>query len=114
MTLLSVRNAILPLLLLTLIGCASVGRQFPSNEVKQIQIGVTSQDDILQIFASPWRTGLEDGMTTWTYGHYQYKVFGDPNTKDLVVRFDKQGKVVSYTYSATAGLPEKGKTGERP
>ncbi len=100
-------NVMLALLLLSLIGCANAGRQFPSAEVSQIQIGTTIRDDILRFFGSPWRTGIEDGMTTWTYGHYQYKIFGEPYSKDLVVRFDKQDKVISYTYSETADLPQQ-------
>lgn len=98
-------NTLLALLVVSLLGCANVGRQFPSDEVTQIHIGSTSQADILRIFGSPWRTGIEDGMTTWTYGQYQYKIFGEPNSKDLVVRFDKHDMVISYTYSESVDSP---------
>ena len=82
--------------------CATVGKPFPSEAVGRIKIGETSRDEINVFFGPPWRTGIEDGLQTWTYGHYNYSFFGQPSTKDLVIRFNDQGTVVSYTYSATA------------
>lgn len=82
-------------------GCATVGRPFPVGPVKQIAIGETTKEQIRADFGEPWRTGLEDGATTWTYGHYRYSLFNPAMTRDLVVRFDKVGKVSSYTFNST-------------
>jgi len=88
--------------LLALAGCATVGREFPVGPVKMIKIGETTQEEIRQMFGEPWRTGIEDGRKTWTYGRYRYSAFGPAQTRDLVVRFGKQGKeVVSYSFNST-------------
>lgn len=53
------------------------------------------------MFGEPWRTGIEDGKRTWTYAHYRYSLFGPEQTRDLLVRFDDEGNVVSYSYNTT-------------
>ena len=82
-------------------GCATIGHEFPAAQVAGIRIGETTQNDIFTTFGTPWRTGIENGMKTWTYGHYQYSLFSDASTEDLVVRFDKAGTVASYTFNTT-------------
>ncbi len=47
------------------------------------------------------RVGIEDGLRTWTYGRYRYRLFGRARTEDLVLRFDAQGVVASYTFNTT-------------
>jgi hypothetical protein len=86
---------------LFLSACANVGRNFPSEQVDGIQIGKTTQAEIQEMFGSPWRVGVEDGLRTWTYGKYKYKLFGQSASKDLVVRFDKNNVVVSYSFNTT-------------
>ncbi len=92
----------LALILLTAVaGCFTVGHDFPMDQVGAIKIGKTTQDDIRAMFGSPWRVGMEDGQRTWTYGKYVYSAFSETKTRDLVIRFDDQGKVVSYTFNTT-------------
>jgi len=86
--------------------CATVGRDFPAESVSQIEIGKTTQADIEKLFGKPWRTGIENGEPTWTYGKYKYTLGGKTSTRDLVVRFDKNNVVSSYTFSTTE--PEGG------
>jgi hypothetical protein len=86
---------------LALASCLTVGRPFPVESVREIQIGKTTQDDVRTRFGAPWRTGIEDGQRTWTYGHYRYAALGTTRTRDLVVRFDDKGTVVSYTFNST-------------
>jgi hypothetical protein len=69
--------------------------------VPSISIGETTRDDVRRAFGTPWRTGLEDGQRTWTYARYRYSILGAAQTRDLVVRFDEQGRVVSYTFNST-------------
>ncbi|MFK5927538.1 MAG: hypothetical protein QM483_12980 [Desulfuromusa sp.] len=89
-------------ILLSLVSCATVGREFPVGPVAMIKIGETTLEEIQQMFGQPWRIGIEDGQKTWTYGHYRYATFGPDQTRDLVVRFDQQGKrVASYSFSST-------------
>jgi outer membrane protein assembly factor BamE (lipoprotein component of BamABCDE complex) len=87
--------------LVVLSGCATIGHDFAATEVPKIQIGKTTQTDIMSMFGSPWRTGMEDGKQTWTYGKYHYSLFEDASAQDLVVRFDSKGAVTSYTYNTT-------------
>jgi hypothetical protein len=82
-------------------GCATVGHDFPAHNVNQIQIDETTREDIRAMFGEPWRTGVEDGKSTWTYGKYRWSVFGDAETSDLVVRFNDDGKVSSFVYNTT-------------
>jgi len=82
-------------------GCATIGYDFPVAPVQQIVIGQTTQQDVQRLFGNPWRTGLEDGRTTWTYGYYKYKMFGRARSRDLVVRFNDRNVVSSYTFNST-------------
>jgi len=88
-------------LILLLSACATVGRNFSTEHVRDIQIGKTTQSDVEAMFGQPWRVGIEDGRPTWTYGRYHYSAFGQARTKDLVVRFDAENIVRSYTFSST-------------
>ena len=89
------------LLLLWLAGCASAGRDFPTHPVNDIRRGETDRSEIREMFGPPWRVGSENGQTTWTYGKYRYRLFGETSTTDLVIRFDDSGKVSSYTFNTT-------------
>ncbi|MCW8895449.1 MAG: outer membrane protein assembly factor BamE [Sulfurimonas sp.] len=87
--------------LLTLGGCARVGQDFKEHRVEQIKIGQTTQSDIINMFGQPWRKGIENGVTMWTYGRYTYRLIGETDTKDLIIKFDKDAKVKSYTFNET-------------
>ena len=87
--------------ILTLAGCATVGRDFATHNVDEITVGETTRADIQALFGEPWRTGVEDGKRTWTYGKYRWSAFGDAETTDLVVRFNEDGTVSSYVYNTT-------------
>jgi len=84
-----------------LTGCFTVGQEFAGSRVPEIKIGQTTKQEITDIFGTPWRTGREDGKTTWTYGIYKYSLFGPADTQDLLIRFDNQGIVRSYTFGTT-------------
>jgi hypothetical protein len=86
---------------LALLGCFTVGRAFPVAPVSRIEIGATTQRELLETFGEPWRTGLEDGQETWTWGQYRYAAFGTTRTRDLVVRFDDRDVVTSYSFSSS-------------
>ena len=87
--------------LVTFGGCARVGYDFNANKVQKIKIGETTQNEIVVMFGQPWRKGIDNGVTMWTYGRYTYRLIGETDTKDLVVKFDKDGKVKSYTFNET-------------
>lgn len=93
-------SGIIALFLLTS-GCATVGHEFPAGQVSTIKIGQTTQNDIYTTFGVPWRTGLDNGMKTWTYGNYYYSLFSDGSTEDLVIKFDNRGVVASFVFNTT-------------
>jgi len=82
-------------------GCATVGHDFPADQVEKIQIGKTTREEIRSMFGEPWRVGLEDGLETWSYGTYRYAMFSEKDAKDLVVRFSADNVVESYTFNTT-------------
>lgn len=84
-----------------LTGCATIGHAFPADRVSAIKLEETTQDDIYATFGAPWRTGLDNGMRTWTYGHYRYSIFSEGSTEDLVIKFDRRGVVTSYVFNTT-------------
>lgn len=83
------------------LGCLSVGQDFAVDRVPDLAIGETTRSDVERLFGSPWRTGIEDGKTTWTYGHYRYSLFSPAKTRDLVVRYDDDGVVRSFGFNST-------------
>ena len=94
------RTLFFSLCALILAGCATAGKDFNVRMVPQIQLHQTTRAQIEQMFGPPWRTGVEDGKQTWSYGTYKYGM-GDTQSRDLVVRFDKNGTVVSYTFNSS-------------
>lgn len=86
---------------LLLPGCMTVGYPFPSGQVSVIHIGETSQNDIFTTFGTPWRTGLDNGFKTWTYGDYTYNLIGESSSEDLVIKFDKRNIVSAFTYNTS-------------
>lgn len=78
-------------------GCMpSVGRPFPVKQVRQLEIGTTTKAEVRKMFGDPWRTGIEDGFRTYTYGEYSVN-----KTRDLVIRFDDKDLVKSYSFSSS-------------
>jgi outer membrane protein assembly factor BamE (lipoprotein component of BamABCDE complex) len=86
---------------LSLSGCASIGHEFPAGQVQSIRIGESTQSDIANTFGTPWRTGIESGFKTWTYGNYYLSLVGENQAEDLVIKFDKRGIVSSFNYNST-------------
>ena len=92
---------ILAAVVIVSMGCLAMGRPFPITAVSMIKTGETTEADISRLFGPPWRTGIEDGDRTWTYAYYRYTVPNGAQTRDLIVRFDKNGIVSSYTFSSS-------------
>ena len=86
-------------------GCMTVGREFRPDAVQLVELNATTRAEVRAALGAPWRTGVEDGLETWTYGHYRYTMFGASRTRDLVVKFDDAGVVVSYQYNTTTPGP---------
>ena len=96
-----IRKLAIAAIALASVACMTVGDDFAVGKVTHIQIGKTTEKDVRQMFGQPWRTGLEDGQRTWTYGYYKYNLVGASQTRDLVIRYDDKGVVRSYTFNST-------------
>lgn len=88
-----------------LAACVTVGQPFREDASQLIEMNVTTKAEVRRLLGEPWRTGVEDGRETWTYGHYRYSAFAPARTRDLLLRFDTKGIVVSYSYNATQPPP---------
>lgn len=88
-------------LLASTIGCATVGHEFSPDRVPQITIGQTTKSDMRLMFGEPYRRGIDDGDSTWTYVHYKFRLFGEHmKTRDLLIRWDRDDRVRSYSYNS--------------
>jgi len=92
---------LISMMILFVSGCITLGKDFPEANVSSITIGVTTKNEIRKLFGSPWLSGVQDGQPAWTYGSYDYSLFGERKAKDLVVKFDDKAQVSSFTFSTT-------------
>ena len=81
--------------------CAHVGHDFDATGLAWLKAGETTKADAMDKLGPPWRVGSDKGDLTWTYGYYEYKAFGDSNSKDLVLHFSPDGKLESYTMNTS-------------
>lgn len=62
--------------------CVSRGRDY-SSDLGWIKKGTTTQSDVTRFLGQPTAVGNTGGVSTWTYGYYDYRLFGDSDTKEL-------------------------------
>ena len=90
------------LILFFLTACyGTVGKNFDSSQLKSIQNNVTSKEEILENFGSPFKKGIERGQTMWTYQFDQWNAIGAAQSKDLVILFDQKNIVKGYRYTSS-------------
>ena len=89
------------LILLLVIGCGSVGKNFSSEKVQNIQNNVTTQSEVLDWFGVPFKEGIENTHTMWTYQFDKYNVFTEAKSKDLVILFDENNIVKAYRFTSS-------------
>ena len=93
------------LILIAGYGCISVGTPFSSDDLSWIMENKTTENDIYYELGDPFRVGSDSGRLTWTYGYYKYRLVGSTSTKDLVIYFNKDETVHSYTFNTS--FPEE-------
>jgi len=89
------------LTLALLVGCGTVGKNFDSDKVQNIQNNVTTQSEVLDWFGVPFKEGTENNHTMWTYQFDKYSVFSDTKSKDLVILFDDNNIVKAYRFTSS-------------
>lgn len=100
------RILLVGLLIVTGYGCITVGSNFISNDFSWIRENRTTKKEVQKVLGEPFRTGVDSGMLTWSYGFYRYSLFGETRTKDLVIYFNKDGTTVK-TYTFNTSFPEE-------
>jgi outer membrane protein assembly factor BamE (lipoprotein component of BamABCDE complex) len=100
-TTVTTRRALPLLVTATLAGCATMGKDFDAATLGWIRPNETRKAEVLAKLGNPFRVGVDAGDPTWTYGYYRYSLFGESNTKDLVLRFNPDGTVKSYSLNTT-------------
>ena len=88
-----------------LTACGTVGNNFDSSQIKSIQSDVTSQEEIFERFGAPFKKGVENDQTMWTYQLDKWNAVGPAQSKDLVILFDNKNIVKAYRY--TTSNPKK-------
>ena len=102
------------LVLLFLVGCASVGNEMNMADMNSIEKGKTTRQELIEMFGAPYSVGLnEDGNPTaiWVYSEARntpqnfVPVVGlfagrmETRTQQLVVIFDENDVVKSFTFN---------------
>lgn len=80
-------------------GCLYYGRDFPVTPVREIKNNVTNQREIYAAFGEPDRRGLENGYEIWIYSYQFYELAQLRESKELVVVFNGDQTVRSYSYT---------------
>jgi len=89
-----------------LISCATVykfGKRYSSENVTKIIIGKTSEKDVRSYFGDPWKIGILNGHTVYTYC-YEEIVFNrddsvERNGNTLIIEFDENQQVLNYYFN---------------
>ena len=87
-------------IVLILSGCAmTLGSRFDESRVGEIESGVTTKDQIKELFGPPESVGLKDGRPLWTYLFAQIPILGGTAKGTVLsIEFDENNIVESYSY----------------
>jgi len=97
------RVSCLVALALVLAGCVAIrfGRDFPSPEPRSITPGKTDRATLQRTLGEPYQVGLDNGDAVWRW-FYGQRDSGAEVSKDLIVRFNADGTVKSYTFTTNS------------
>ena len=90
----------LVVLAFVLTSCVTQGHNFSSN-INWIKNGATTKIEVDRILGKPFSVGHASGKPTWTYGYYQYKVFGASYTKELKLYWDENNTVSNFSFTSS-------------
>ena len=83
-------------LILFLSACGSVGKEFDESLYTNIVKGTTTHKEIRIMFGPPFRKGIQNGDSVWTYEYNYVNAFGTDIIKDMIIVFGKNGVVKSH------------------
>lgn len=79
--------------------CVTRGRDF-SSDLAWVKKGQTTQSDVTRLLGTPTAVGNTGGVSTWTYGFYDYRLFGDSDTKELKLYWNGD-KVQDWSFNSS-------------
>jgi len=90
----------LALMLLTIffLGCGTIGKDFDESLYANIVKGTTTHKEILSMFGSPFKKGIQNGYPVWTYEFNSVNSFQTDIIKDMIIVFEKNGVVKSHQF----------------
>ena len=95
------RTILLSLFILPLaVGCGTVGKDFDSSKITEIQNNLTTQLQVLDWFGVPYKEGTENRYTMWTYQVDTWQAIGEGQSKGLVILFDEKNIVKAHRYES--------------
>ena len=83
-------------LALFLSACGTVGQEFNESLYTNIVEGTTTKKEIRIMFGPPFRKGIQNGDSVWTYEYNYVNAFGTDIIKDMIIVFSKNGVVKSH------------------
>jgi hypothetical protein len=99
------QGVVIGMILALFIGCASteVGRKYDTSAANKIEIGKTTEPEILAMLGTPLKTKVNsDGTKKYGYAHIEsravalpFTVKGTASGDKLIITFDKNGVVSS-------------------
>lgn len=105
----TIKRVILSILIgILIIGCASSGKMMEQSKLDQITVGVTTKDEMVQMFGNPMSQGYNDEgklSMSWFY------VFVGPmglgmQQQSLIALFDEQNIVEKYNVVDSKGVKQ--------
>jgi S1-C subfamily serine protease len=89
-------------------GCSgTLGQNFNSSIVQNIQNNTTTQKEILNGFGPPFKKGMHEGYIMWTYQFDKWELLGSVQSKDLIILFDENNIVRAHRYTGTGDFPQE-------
>ena len=79
--------------------CITRGRDF-SSDLGWVKKGQTTQVDVTRLLGEPTAIGNTGGVPTWTFGYYDYRLFGDSDTKELKFYWNGD-KVQDFSFNSS-------------
>ena len=98
----SLLSIFMALTVLTLSGCANIGKQFDPALSESIVVGQTTLADIQTKFGEPFKKGIQNGDLVWVYEYNEYRGSSNSLSKNLTIVFDRNNIVKSHQAMSTA------------
>ncbi|MFT4577790.1 MAG: hypothetical protein ACI8PD_000350 [Nitrospinales bacterium] len=77
-------------------GCGTAGKNFDASLYANIVKGTTTHKEVQAMFGPPFKKGIQNGYSVWTYEYNHINSFGSDIIKDMIIVFEKNGVVKSH------------------